>query len=175
MLPPFLNFNFSSLSGIATCTAFCAIHRFRRQFCSRCSNSDKCTLLWYFLNFSSVFREIHRGRELFHVKATCKHLCYIVWKGYLPPFDPALKGIKFPFGACKKGLDTACKIQKIRENYCIACGSRIHSCCLQKDRWLPLELLQKVIKYPLEQIACGIRELHATPILIAIYRWEILI
>jgi hypothetical protein len=34
----------------------------------------------------------------------------------LPPFDPVLKGIKFPFAACKKGLDTACKIQKIREN-----------------------------------------------------------
>jgi hypothetical protein len=34
----------------------------------------------------------------------------------LPPFDPARKGIKFPFAACKKGLDTACKIQKIREN-----------------------------------------------------------
>jgi hypothetical protein len=35
---------------------------------------------------------------------------------------------------------------------------------------LPLELLQKVIKYPLEQIACGICELHATPIMLAIYR-----
>jgi hypothetical protein len=28
----------------------------------------------------------------------------------------ALKGIKFLFAACKKGLDIACKIQKIREN-----------------------------------------------------------
>jgi hypothetical protein len=36
--------------------------------------------------------------------------------GYLPPYVPALKGIKFPFAACKKGLDTACKIQKIHEN-----------------------------------------------------------
>jgi hypothetical protein len=34
----------------------------------------------------------------------------------LPPFVPALKGIKFLFATCKKGLDTACKIQKIREN-----------------------------------------------------------
>jgi hypothetical protein len=33
-----------------------------------------------------------------------------------PSFVPAQKGIKFPFAACKKGLDTACKIQKIREN-----------------------------------------------------------
>ncbi len=31
---------------------------------------------------------------------------------------------------------------------------------------MPLELLQKVIKYPLEQIACGIRELHTMPFLI---------
>ncbi len=116
MLPPFFYFNLSSLSGIATCTALRAIRRFRRQYCSRCSNSDKYTLLLYFMNFSSVFREILRGRGLFHVTATCKHLCYIVRKGYLPPFDPAIKGIKFPFAACKQGLDTACKIQKIREN-----------------------------------------------------------
>ncbi len=132
MLPSFFYFNLSSLSGIATCTALHAIRRFRRQYCSR-SNSDKYTLLWYFLNFSSVFREILSGRGLFHVTATCKHLCYIVWKGYLPPFDSALKGIKFPFAACKKGLDTACKFQKIRENTrLIACGSRIPSCSLQK-------------------------------------------
>jgi hypothetical protein len=26
----------------------------------------------------TVFREILRGRGLFHVTATCKHLCYIV-------------------------------------------------------------------------------------------------
>ncbi len=165
----------SSLSGIAICTALRAIRRFRRQYCSRCSNLDKYNLLLYFLNFSSDFREILRGRGLFHVTATCKHLCYIFWKGYLPPFDPALKDIKFPFAACKKGLDTACKIQKPGKYKSIACGSRKPSCTLLKGRWLPLELLLKVIKYPLEQIACGIRELHATPIMIAIYRWEILI
>ncbi len=122
MVKRFLNvasvfyFNLSSLSGIANCTALRAIRRFRRQYCSRCSNSDKNTLLLYFQNFSSVFRKILRGRRLFHVTDTCEHLCYIVWKGSLPPFDPALKGIKFPFAACKKGLDTACKNQKIREN-----------------------------------------------------------
>jgi hypothetical protein len=141
MLPPFFYFNLSSLSGIATCTALRAIRRFRRQYCSRCSMSDKYTLLWYFLNFSSVFREILRGRGLFHVTATFKHLYYIVLKGYLPPFDPALKGIKFPFAACKKGLyiDTACKIQKICENtrvlhavveYLPAACKRIADCLL---------------------------------------------
>jgi hypothetical protein len=38
-------------------------------------------------------------------------------KGLLAPFVLAPKGIKFLFAACRKGLDTACKIQKIRENH----------------------------------------------------------
>jgi hypothetical protein len=37
-------------------------------------------------------------------------------KGLLAPFVPSPKGIKFLFAACRKGLDTACKIQKVREN-----------------------------------------------------------
>jgi hypothetical protein len=116
MLPPFFYFNLSSPSGIATCAALHAIRRFRRQYCSRCSNTDKYTLLLYFLDFPSVLTDILRGRELYHVTDSCKNLCYIIWKGYLPPFVPAPKGIKFLFAACRKGLDTACKIQKIREN-----------------------------------------------------------
>jgi hypothetical protein len=36
-------------------------------------------------------------------------------KGLFPPFVTAPKGIKFLFAACRKGLDTACKIQKISE------------------------------------------------------------
>jgi hypothetical protein len=36
-------------------------------------------------------------------------------------------------------------------------------------------LLQKVIGYSSEPFACGIRELHATPSMAAIYRWENLI
>jgi hypothetical protein len=38
-----------------------------------------------------------------------------------------------------------------------------------------LALLQKVIGHPFDHFACGIRELHATPIISAIYRWESLI
>jgi hypothetical protein len=34
----------------------------------------------------------------------------------LPPFVSGLKGIGFLFAVCKRGLDTACKIEKIREN-----------------------------------------------------------
>jgi hypothetical protein len=71
-------FNLSSLSGIATCAALHAIRRFRRQYCSRCSNSDKYTLLLYFLDFSSVLTDILRGRELYHVTDSCKNLCYII-------------------------------------------------------------------------------------------------
>jgi hypothetical protein len=50
----FFYFNFSSPSDIATCTALHEIRRFRRQYCSRCSNSDKYTLLLYFLKFYSL-------------------------------------------------------------------------------------------------------------------------
>ncbi len=37
-------------------------------------------------------------------------------KGLLAPFVSDLKVIKFLFANCPKGLATACKIQKIREN-----------------------------------------------------------
>ncbi len=36
-------------------------------------------------------------------------------------------------------------------------------------------LLQKVIGHPFDHFACGICELHATPFMLAIYRWENLI
>jgi hypothetical protein len=32
--------------------------------------------------------------------------------------------------------------------------------------------LQKVIGHPFDHFACGICELHATPFMLAIYRWE---
>jgi hypothetical protein len=38
-----------------------------------------------------------------------------------------------------------------------------------------LALLQNVIGDPFDHFACGIWELHATPIISAIYRWENLI
>jgi hypothetical protein len=70
----FLFFNLSSASGIATCTALRAIRRFRRQHCSRSSDSDKFTFLLHFQNFSSVFREILKGKGLFHVTGKYKNL-----------------------------------------------------------------------------------------------------
>jgi hypothetical protein len=74
MLPPFFSFNLSFPSGIATCTALRAIRRFRRQHCSRSSDSNKFTLLLHFQNFSSVFREIVKGKGLFHVAGKYKNL-----------------------------------------------------------------------------------------------------
>ena len=67
----------------------------------------------------------------------------------MPPLNPALKGIKFPFAACKKGLDTACKIQKIRENtrvlhavveYLPAACKRVADCliAIAKGNQIPL-------------------------------------
>jgi hypothetical protein len=58
-------FNLSSPSSIATCTALLAIRRFRRQYGSRRSDSDKYALLLYF-----------------HVTGKCKHLCLYHLHGY---------------------------------------------------------------------------------------------
>jgi hypothetical protein len=74
MPSPFFSFNLSSPSGIATCTALRAIRRFRRQNCNRSSDSDKFTFLLHFQNFSPAFREILKGKGLFHVKGKYKNL-----------------------------------------------------------------------------------------------------
>jgi hypothetical protein len=77
-------------------------------------------------------------------------------KGLLAPFCSSSKRYQIPFGSLQKGIRYRMQNQKNpRKSNSIACGSRIPSCSLQKGCWLPLELLQKVIKYPLEQIACG--------------------
>jgi hypothetical protein len=146
------------------------------QFADSAGNIAAGALIQTNTLFSSVLTDILIGRGLFHVTGSSKHFCYIIWKGYLPPFVPALKGIKFLFAACKKRLDIASKIQKIRENQRVlhAVVEHLPAAC-KKRCWYPLELFQKVIKYPLEQIACGICELHATPIMLAIYRWKNLI
>jgi hypothetical protein len=73
MLPPFFSFNLSSPSGIATCTALRAIRRFRRQHCSRSSDSDKFIFLLHFQNFSSVFKEILKSKGFFHVTGKYKN------------------------------------------------------------------------------------------------------
>jgi hypothetical protein len=74
MKPPFFSFNLSSPSRIATCTALLAIRRFCRQHCSRSSYPDKSTFLLNFQNVSSVFKEILKGKGLFHVTGKYKHL-----------------------------------------------------------------------------------------------------
>jgi hypothetical protein len=67
-------FNFSSPSGIAACTHLHAICGFRRQYCSRRSNSYKFTVFSYFHNFSSLFRDIQR---IVSCNIDIKNLCYL--------------------------------------------------------------------------------------------------
>jgi hypothetical protein len=60
-----------------------------------------------------IFSE--RGKELFHVHV--KHMQTLMLhylEGLLTPFVSGLKGIRFLFAVCKRGLDTA----KIKE-YCM--------------------------------------------------------
>ncbi len=56
-----------------------------------------------------------------------------------------------------------------------ACGAPLPSSNLLKVLKQLLVLLQKVIGLPFKHFARGIRELHAKPIILAIYRWGNLI
>jgi hypothetical protein len=102
----------NSPSGIATCTALHAIRRFCRQYCSRTSNPDKYISFCIFRIFL-IFSE--RGKELLHVTHMQSLMLHYL-KGFLPPFVSGLQGIGFLFAVFKRGLDTAWKIEKIREN-----------------------------------------------------------
>jgi hypothetical protein len=53
-----------------------------------------------------------------------------------------------------------------------ACGAPLPFAKLLKGLRQLVVLLQKVISYPFDPFACGNRELHATPIMLAIYRWS---
>jgi hypothetical protein len=64
------------------------------------------TLFLYFHNIFSVFREILKGKGLFHVTVTWKHVTSFE-RVPCPPFVLALKGIKFLSEVCKRGLGTA--------------------------------------------------------------------
>ncbi len=129
-------------------------------------------IFWIFLLFSERFWEVE---DCFMLQPHANTYVTLFERVTCPLWSSS-KRYQIPFRSLQKGIRYRMQNPKNPRKYkSIACGSRITSCSLQKGRWLPLELLQKVIKYPLEQIACGIRELHATPILIAIYRWEILI
>ena len=53
-----------------------------------------------------------------------------------------------------------------------ACGAPLPFGNLLKGLKHLLVLLQKAIGLPFKHFAHGIRELHAKPIILAIYRWE---
>jgi hypothetical protein len=101
MLSPFFSFSLSPPSGIATCTALHAIRRFLQQYCSWSSDPDKFTFFLHFKNFSSVFREILKGKDCLIQHANTN--TYL--KGLLSPFVSVLWGIKFLFAICKRGIE----------------------------------------------------------------------
>ena len=68
-----------------------------------------------FCIFRSFLLFSERGIELLHV-THMQSLKLHYLKGLLSPFVSGPKGIGFLFAMCKRVLDTACKIEKIREN-----------------------------------------------------------
>jgi hypothetical protein len=130
------------------------------------TNTSSFCIFRIFLIFSD------KEKELFHVTHMQTLMLHYL-KGLLAPFCFRSKRYWIPFCSVQKGIRYRMQNRKNPQKYkSIACGNQIPSYTLQKGIWLHLEQLQKVIKYPLEQMACGIRELHATRIMIAIYRWK---
>jgi hypothetical protein len=115
-LSPILICNLSSPSGITTCTALHAIGGFRRQYCSRCTNSDNYTFFLYFQIFTSVFREILKGRGLYCVNRHMQPLLQHYLKGLLDPFVSALISIQIPFCSLQKEISYRKQSQKNPRN-----------------------------------------------------------
>ncbi len=112
-----------------------AVHRFSRQYCSRGSNPEKYFLFIYaeiFLLFSERYRILSCNRHM-------KHLYYIIWKGYLPPFVSALKCIKYLLAGCK----------------------RIADCLWKRDIKYPLE---RAISMWITQIAWNVNNVSSIPL-----------
>jgi hypothetical protein len=79
-------------------------------------------------------------------------------KGLLAPVVSALKGIRFLFAASKKGLATACKIPKIRENkrvlhavaeYHPAACIRVADCAIGKGNKIPVREIANCLQRPI--------------------------
>jgi hypothetical protein len=128
------------------------------------TNTFSSCIFRIFLLFSE------RGKELFHVTHLQTLMLHYL-KGLLAPFCFRSKRYQIPFCNVQKGIRYRMQNRKIRKNKSVlhAVIKYLHA-PLQKGVRLPFERLQKVIKYTLVQMACGIRELHATPTMLAIYR-----
>ena len=88
--------------------------------------------------------------------------CHATAHSWMSSCDPFLTVMRWPF-PCLMSLPNHCGLGVFMQFYLgLECKCR-------------LEQLQKLIKYPFEQIACGICELHATLKISATYRWEGLI
>jgi hypothetical protein len=92
-------------------------------------------------------------------------------------FSSEMKDIGLLFAVAKRNWILHAK-SKIHENKRVlhAAIEYLPAACYRVTDWMSLETIAKGNQmtngYPLEQIACGIRELHATPIIFAFYRWE---
>ncbi len=115
-------------------------------------------IFWIFPLFSERSWKV-KDWFMIHVTGTWKHFSYIIWKGYFHPFVSALKCIKFLLAVCKRGLDIACKIEKIAENktglYCIACGNwLIHDSCNRYMQTLQLHYLKGLLSPFFSALKC---------------------
>ncbi len=154
---------------ISTCIALPALCRFRRQYCSRRSNYDKYTLFLYFLNFSQFSERFLKADDFFRKYAHANTSCMLHYlKRLCVPFSFSSERYLIPFYSLQREISYRMQNPKIHENKRIlhAVVENLPAAC----KMVVLEQLQKVIKYPLEQIARGICELYATPIILAIYR-----
>ncbi len=102
-----------------------------------------------FKNFLLFFREILKGKGLFHVTSTCKRLCYII-RRFLCPLLFSSNRYQIPF--CR--LATAYKIEKStkikRVPYCIE-----YLLAAWKGSLIAFTNIAKDYQIPIEQIACG--------------------
>jgi hypothetical protein len=75
-------------------------------------------------------------------------------QGLFAPFSFSSKRFPFLFEVFKRGLDTACKMEKIRENQRVFQIKYLLATCKRVADCLQSNCKKKVIKYRLEQIAC---------------------
>ncbi len=140
--------------------------------------SRQIYFLFAFLEFFFFFWNIlrHKGLSLVTTGTCMQTLMLHIFKRLLSPSCFGSERYQIPvFSYAKGDHSTAYKIGKNRQNKKVFHTVIKYLFQLAKGLWLPLEQLQKILKLPLEHIACKVQELHTMPTMFAIYRWENLI